>query len=235
MEDRLIKGLSDRARVYPAYPAPYTRSILWDTDFVETVLPFTSTITLASAANSGGNGVPGYRRHILSTVAGAVADASTQTALDIFANAVFHFRARWRAVTLSSGAEQFVERFGFGDSNIADNTDGVYFEIDSAIGSQPSIKTAAAGVRTTVTGGPVIVANQFADYYFRATSTEVSAYVNGSLVGTITTNIPSGANAFGFQWTTLKLVGNLARETHMDYTAATIEFQTPRGVVFESF
>jgi|GEM_PF-2061502 len=98
--------------------------------------------------------------------------------------------------TLSTVTDAYIQRWGLGDVQGADHVNGVYFEYDRATsGDFFRIRTANSSTRTTTVTGTAVAAATW--YKLRAVvnaaGTSIQYFINGSSVGTITTNIPTGA------------------------------------------
>jgi len=88
-----------------------------------------------------------------------------------------------------------VVRVGFGDVLTADFVDGVYFEADPVQSTNWRIKTSSNSSATVTNTGTAIASNTW--YRLRAVvnsgATSVEFFINGTSVGTIGSNIPTGA------------------------------------------
>jgi hypothetical protein len=100
--------------------------------------------------------------------------------------------------TLSDGTNRFVVYAGFGDTFLtADYVDGVYFRYsDNLQAGNWEIATASNSTRTQSDSGIAVAA---ATWYnlaavVNAAGTSVEFFIDGVSVGTITTNIPTGAS-----------------------------------------
>lgn len=113
-----------------------------------------------------------------------------------------------RIPVLSNATDEFSVRCGLGDGTAADHVDGVYFEYNRAsTGNYWVIKTASNSVRTSATldgtsGNPTVAVTANTWYRLRAeinaAGTSVTFYIDTAAgtrtsVGTISTNIPTGA------------------------------------------
>jgi hypothetical protein len=86
---------------------------------------------------------------------------------------------------------------GIGGTSTGEHSNGCYFAYDRTIGTNWQCKTAAAGVRTTTDSGVAVTTGYVRlTVVVNAAGTSVLYYINGSLVATIGTNIPSLAAAF---------------------------------------
>lgn len=128
--------------------------------------------------------------------------------------------------TLATGVQDFCASFGFNDNSAFDAngacTDGAYFTYNRAVNGVKWITNTAQGATTTTTN--TTSANIVAGTWYRLTiivstsSANVQFYVNGALVATHTTNIPSGAaNSTGIMWKVDKTVGSAAVDMYVDY------------------
>jgi hypothetical protein len=157
----------------------------------------TVTVTTADAD------APGIIR--LTTVTSSNAQAAVRLGVStlLLGGGVLTYSWRVRVSALSITADEYSLRAGLGDSTTGEPTDGVYFCYDHLTdGDFWSIKTAS---NTSVTkkvmdgtsGNPTQAV--LANTWYRLTATvnaaasSVSYWINGTLMGTITTNIPSGA------------------------------------------
>ncbi len=124
-----------------------------------------------------------------------------------------------RFPTLSTGAQEYISRFLFGDSLVAaDHTNGIYFEYDrAASGNVWRCKTAAGGVRTTTATATAIVAGTWYRLRVRIASAQVLFYVDGVLVATHVANIPTGAQRYAPNLRIQKTVGATSLAHLVDY------------------
>jgi hypothetical protein len=95
--------------------------------------------------------------------------------------------------TLSAASPRYIFRFGFGDTNNADQANGVYFEYSDNINSGNwVIKTAAASSRTT-TNTATVVTTGYKNFQIsiNAAGTSAEFFIGGVSQGTIATNLPA--------------------------------------------
>lgn len=100
---------------------------------------------------------------------------------------------------LPTAGENYVSRIGLGDNiggTTADFVDGVYFELPVSGTTTWQCKTSQSSTRTTVNSGVTVVANTWYLLEMRITTTSVQYYINGNLVATINTNIPTGGTQY---------------------------------------
>jgi len=156
-----------------------------------------------------------------------------------FGTNLYRFDTFVNVPTNGSGTETFQVICGFADTFTAANqVDGIYFLYDSqgtSTGSAASgnwqIVTASNSVRTFTTTS---VAIDNANYQklridVNAAGTEVKFYINNTLVGTHTTNIPTGASRTATSGIYLqKSAGTTARTMSIDYIYLKTKFTTPR-------
>lgn len=95
---------------------------------------------------------------------------------------------------LPDGINPFAVRLGLLDVNAGDANDGVYFQGDDASGNW-FVKTAAGGAITSQDSGVAMSAGSWVVLAFKvnAAAGGVEFFIDGVSVGTISTNIPSGA------------------------------------------
>ena len=131
--------------------------------------------------------------------------------------------------TLSDATNRFLWFSGIVNQVWMAPTNGVYFRyIDNVNGGRLEAVCTAAGVSTVVdTGYPVNLLD-----WVRLTivtniaSTIMLFYVNGALVATITTNIPSGSMGCG--QSIVKISGTAESFVHLDGQALSIALDNPR-------
>jgi hypothetical protein len=124
---------------------------------------------------------------------------------------------------LSTVAEEYIARIGFGDStDMSDHTDGMYFEYDRLTnGDVWSINTAAAGTRTetaTIISPNNWLTNQILLIESASDASRVDYWIDKVHTGTITTNIPGAADAFGVHAGIIKSAGTTERICHIHHT-----------------
>jgi hypothetical protein len=130
------------------------------------------------------------------------------------------------------GTDNYDWAFGFFDpqTTIWGNA-GIYFAIDTAQ-DPTNILAVCRDAGVSLTGTGVAIASIVGTYArFRieknAGTGEVRFYINGSLVATLTTNIPATVSA-GFAYGIEKQAGAASRYTRMDYIYYKRTFATPR-------
>lgn len=128
--------------------------------------------------------------------------------------------------TLSTGAQRFVLTIGLYA------TDAIYFQYQDNLNSgQWQLITTNAGVTTTTNTTSAPVAGTWYDLRFvvNAAASSVEFFINGSSVGTITTNIPSGtSHQLRIFDDISKLVGTTERTLLVDYIYFNQTFTAPR-------
>lgn len=130
---------------------------------------------------------------------------------------------------LSDGTNTYKARFGLVDDQTGAAANGVYFEADSnANANFQAVSRSASGATTTTDTGVVIGTGWVKLRVFINNST-ARFYINGVLVATHITNVPSGASErlhIGFD--VLKTAGALARLLHMGSTLRAVTlYDTP--------
>jgi hypothetical protein len=129
---------------------------------------------------------------------------------------------------VSNGTESYSLRVGLGDNIAAgDHTDGVYFEHNSTAANW-QIKTANNSSRTTTDSG-VAVSTNWTKLRFEIAEdgTSVEFFINGTSVGSITTDIPTAATRLSAPNIRIeKSLGTTARLVHLDYFNLTMTFST---------
>jgi hypothetical protein len=122
--------------------------------------------------------------------------------------------------TLSTETEEYVDRHGFMNTTTSTApTNGAYFEYDRAnYGANWQLVTVAASTVTRVDTG-VAAIGLFRLFEIEVTgNSEVNAYIEGVLVATSTTNIPSGTGqTLCPTYQKVKTVGTTARISYIDW------------------
>ncbi len=128
---------------------------------------------------------------------------------------------RWRVAfdAVSDGTNTYFSSLGFGGQiNSKDQTDGIYFTYTHSTNSGKwQAVTASGGTRTsTDTGVAAGTSYQSLEIRTNAAGTSVEFYIDGSLVATNTTNIPT-TTATAIFITMNKSAGTTSRVLYMDY------------------
>lgn len=138
----------------------------------------------------------------------------------LFGGATWTFESNFYLPALSNGTDGFIYRLGFGDQiTSSDAVDGAYFEYDSATSANWRYCTAAASTRTKTNSSTAVTSAKWIvlKIVVNAAASAVEFFINGSSIGTITTNIPSGSNYTGI-WTSFqKTVGSSVVDGYIDY------------------
>jgi hypothetical protein len=133
--------------------------------------------------------------------------------------------AKFQIPVLSVATQRFRVRIGFGDSTTnADNVDSPgYIEYsDNVNGGNWVYCTAANSARTKNNSAVAAVAQTGDNWTYlkvqvNAAGTQTDIYLNNTLLGSITTNIPTGtARAFGVHFDITKSIGTTARTLNLD-------------------
>lgn len=165
-----------------------------------------------------------FGMHRLSTQTSASAAPCLTHTLSTMACGGSEIRIAWRVKipTASDGTEDFTVRVGAGDSiSAADHVDGIYFEYNHAVNSgQWVAKTSANSSRTSLNSNVAIdTANyQWLEFVANSAGTSVEFFINGTSIGTTTTNIPlySSSRTFCAHAMIQKSAGTTARFVYID-------------------
>lgn len=150
----------------------------------------------------------------------------------VFGNGLAIWESVFQINQLSSGTQTYTLRNGFGDSITAESTDGVFFRYTDAVNSgQWQCVTRNNNVETVVNTTTAATAGGF--HRFRidinATATSAVFQIDGTTVGTITTNIPqTTARETGMIHYIQKSVGTTDASTYLDYIMAYKQINTQR-------
>lgn len=165
------------------------------------------------------------------TTAAGYDGAATSPLSILFGGGQWILEAIVRFPTLSTGAQEYTAHAGFIDTIGGAQIDGVYFEYDRAAGGDVwRARTTAFGVSTT-TAVSAIVANTWArlDIVVNDGATQADFYVDGELVATHTTTIPSGVGRnTGAGLQIFKSVGATARTLEADRLTYVCSFTNGR-------
>lgn len=120
---------------------------------------------------------------------------SVGTACVLLGTGRTRFRADVRATQLSNGTDRFTLYSGLGDSNTGDPVDGAFFRyVDTANGGRWQCVTRSVNVETVVDSGVTVAAGVWyaLELDVNAAGTLATFWINGTQVGTSSTNIPTG-------------------------------------------
>lgn len=164
----------------------------------------------------------GAVQYSTSTGATATVCLRTDTSLLCFGGYEHTFVARqYLSLGLSDGTETYVFRSGFSDNTGGDATDGAYFRYTHSVnGGRYECVTRSNSTETAQDSGvaPSTSSYQILKIVVNSTATSAKFYIDGALVRTITSNIPSGsARAFGFLTGVVKSAGTNGRGFTLDY------------------
>ena len=196
------------------------------------------------ATNSGGSSAafsvtnsntPGVIAFTTSTLATNRASLTQGIIQMFFGGGVVVWECYVRFPTLSTAAQEYSARLGFGDNTGAgDMVDGVYFEYNRATtGAFWVGKTSRASSRaTTGATSAAIVANTW--YRLRIEinhdGTLVNYFVGDTLIGSLNSLVPiASANVCSLLLKLEKSVGTTAITMQIDYVDCAIYFNTERG------
>jgi len=140
----------------------------------------------------------------------------------IGANGELLFEACIYLSALSTSSDRYYLNLGFICIVNGEQNNGYYFEYDDSASTNWRACAAKSYSRTKSTGGsPVSVAATTwttLSIVVNAAGTSASYYVNGTLLATLTTNLPTGTtNAFGVGVAIMKTIGTTNRFISTDY------------------
>ena len=130
-----------------------------------------------------------------------------------------YFRLRLKFPILSTGTETFLFLAGFGNAiTVANTANQVQFRYThSENGGDWTCTSRQSSVETAVNSGVAVVAGTWYNLEIYLNTTSATFYINGTLVATITTNLPSGTSQqFGYSFGIIKSVGTTARTVQYD-------------------
>lgn len=152
------------------------------------------------------------------TVAARLSIFSYATSI-VFGSGTYTTEACINIPTLSDATNRYVLYVGFGDTfgSVGDNADGAYFQYSDSGSLNWQIKTANAGVRTTVITSNVVSVG-WVRLKVAVVNTTANFYINDIFVGTISTNVPSATGReCGIYVKLEKTLGTTARTLLLDY------------------
>jgi hypothetical protein len=189
----------------------------------------------AITALAGEQGAPGIFQISTSTFSNGVFIIRSGLTVFRFGGGTYTEESRVRIPTLSDGTETFTFRSGFLDTSTTEAVDGCFFRYTHGTDSgrwQGVCRDNNTETTTTAGAGPTVSA---ATWYklkvtVNAAGTSVDFSVDGSSIGAITTNIPTGSGReTGFAPAAmLKSAGTTARTADIDYTWLKIDLTTAR-------
>jgi hypothetical protein len=134
-----------------------------------------------------------------------------------------------RIPTLDDLVDTFIVIAGIGGTSTGEHANGCYFAYDRTIGTNWQCKTSSSSVRTTADSGVAVTTSYVRlTVIVNAAGTSVAFYINGVLVATITTNIPTLAATFNISAGIFKSAGANARTVLCDRQSFKKDFATPR-------
>lgn len=145
-------------------------------------------------------------------------------------NGTSYFKASININTLSTAGERYAFRIGLANGMLGDFTSGVYLEYDESQSANWRIKSANFGTRTTTTSGTAVATGwQTVELLVNSGGTSVEFWVDGTSLGTITTNIPGAGNGIGPAMIVQKSAGTTSRYIDVDYLKSWQRLNTDRN------
>jgi hypothetical protein len=194
-------------------------------DFLNAVngTPFTATASgsgAAVSAASGGWSRPGVVKLSTGSTSSGKAAISTASSAILFGNGGgLDFEASVYLTATSNSSQRYQLRIGAIDTLTGDQTDGVYFEYDDSLSSSWRIATANNSTRTKLATSVAVSTSSWISLRLvvNSSGTKADFYINGNLVGTITTNIPTAVGReTGLGILITKSVGSSASTLNVD-------------------
>lgn len=111
--------------------------------------------------------------------------------------------------SVSTATNRFTVRVGIGDAVNGDTVDGIYFEANNYASEFWNICTASSSTRTKNATSVSIVAGTWykLEWFLNENGTLVTFKINDVVVGTISTNIPSGTGQQCSPWIQIQRTG----------------------------
>jgi hypothetical protein len=195
---------------------------------------FTST-TSGTGASSAGTTAPAGRIGMLDLSTGTDTTGrsviSSSTAGVLFGGGRHRMRCDAQVVNASDGTETFTVRVGYIDSSSAESADGAFFRYTHSVnGGEWEAVTRSNGSETAADTNVTVSAGNYRVFEIEvnAAGTSVAFYIDGALVATNSTNIPTGAGRnTGHGIGIFKSAGTTARSVLLDMIAWSFEPTTP--------
>jgi hypothetical protein len=150
-----------------------------------------------------------------------------------FGNGRAYWRSRQQLGSLSDATDTFSVRVGFQEAPAAAATDGAFFRYTHSLnGGKWQAVTASNSAETITDTGITAVAgtDRIFEVVVNAAGNSVSFYVDGSLVATNTTNIPTGASReTGYGFAVVRTVGTASKVgLNVDYGYVRVDLSVTR-------
>ena len=187
----------------------------------------------SSVAVGSINAVGIMRAALGTTAAGRAAISSANLNVLKFGKGVASFESETLIVNLSDAANTYSFRAGFIDSISAESTDGAFFRYTHGTnGGRFEAVTRNNGVETATDTGITVAANTWYKFEItvNAVGTSVEFKINGAVVATNTTNIPTASGReTGYGVMALRSVGTAAFSCYdCDFIEVRYDFTAPR-------
>ncbi len=162
------------------------------------------------------------------TSTGRAAMASAAVTGVAFGYGAAYLEASSKVPTLATGAEAFIVQIGFVDNLTAASADEISFQYANPLGSTPNWECVTRSNSAETRTDSLVAVGAGTWYRFEievnAAGTSVAFRIDGTLVATHTTNIPTlVARATGIYIGIRKTVGSTARTLVSDYLAVSME------------
>lgn len=194
---------------------------------------FASGIAATVVATAAPSTRAGVIRMTLGTAATGRAGVKTDYVCYLASNGsmIFETAIQLSALANLGTPNSFFVRAGFGDSDNADFTDGIYFEYDLNNSANWRYCTANGGARTKNNSTTAVSTNWTRlKIVVNAAGTSAEFFVDGTSVGTQTTNIPTaGGNEFGALIHIVRDSGSTSVDLDSDYIGLRKVFDTARS------
>lgn len=185
----------------------------------------TATVTAGTATN------PGILRLDTSNSSTGRASVGTGMSAFLFGGGVYTNTWGVKVNVISDGTETYTVRAGFIDSQSAAPTDGAYFMHDNSSGNWVC-KTRSNSSETSTNSNVAVSTSSSFDILkvdVNSNASEVKFYINGNLVATHTTNIPSGTNRnTGMGIMIVKSAGATSRYIDADFCQLDVNLNSSR-------
>lgn len=188
----------------------------------------------ATFATVGGSLITSSRHGVVGMSTGTTntgRSAAASSTLKIGNNTIFETSVN--VATLSTLAEEYTLEHGFGDqggTTSSANTEGIWFRYDRLTSTNWLRCTASASASTTCTDTGTAVSTSWVTlrWVLNSAGTSAEFFINGSSVGTNSTNMPAGATNVRPFARMLKSAGTTSITTYIDYASYRTNLSTPR-------
>lgn len=191
-----------------------------------------SSSSVGPLGGTDSKGHPGIIAYIVTTASTDFLYVGAGSGTVLFGGGSYEAMTLMAFSSLSTGVDEYIYRFGYLDGTTnADSVDGVWIEYDRTISGNWIMVTATNSTRTRTASTIPVVAGAWILLTIEVNSTGTIAeyFINGSSIGTITTNIPiTTGRQTGEKMFFGKTVGTTTRNAYHDFFSWKADLTTAR-------